>query len=536
MLVPLRRAQVIHGVNVRMVPFAELPGEVRPGTRLVACSHVSWVGGEVMDVAALRATGVPILLDAAQALGAIPVDVHELGVDFYAGSGQKWMCGPEGSGALYVRGDRLDELEPPFPGYASVADHDEPFGSALADTAARLDDGFPSALRSTWALASMSVLAGAGWAWVHERAATGAERLAELLRERGHRVAPRGRSTLVAWAAADADGEVARLLAESYHRAQHPVRRVGARLGGRLDLRGGDSTTVRAGLNARQFGAPALHEFGCRSLPGHPVGLTGPQVDRLRIAGHSCRGAQGGGEVVHVGVGRRGPRPMLDHEGVDDPTGAATTEGSRQTGRARLTERRAVRCARARLGTEHEGGPDLGSDRASAERGCHPGPVGDPAGRDQREAGDGTHQPQQAEQSELSTAVHILEGAAVTTGLDALADQGVRARVGGEHRLLRLGDGHPDGDARPPERAHEFRRRAAEGERDDRRLELSHDLELGLQSVIVEARRAERRAIPCGDRLELAGVGVEGDFDLSGTRRPGTGSRQDRRRSVPGRP
>jgi L-cysteine/cystine lyase len=213
-LVPLRRLRERHGVSIRVVPFAELPGEVGAGTRMVVCSHVSWVGGEVMDVAALRATGVPVLLDGAQALGAIPLDVHELGIDFYAGSGQKWMCGPEGSGALYVRPDRLEELEPPYPSYATVADHDDPLGSELAEGTSRLDDGFPTAIRSTWALASMGVLASAGWSWVHERAATGAEQLAELLRGRGHRVAARGRSTLVAWQADDADAEVARLFAE----------------------------------------------------------------------------------------------------------------------------------------------------------------------------------------------------------------------------------------------------------------------------------------------------------------------------------
>jgi L-cysteine/cystine lyase len=57
----------------------------------------------------------------------------------------------------------------------------------------------------------MGVLAGAGWAWVHERAVGGAEQLAELLRARGHVVAPRGRSTLVSWSAEDADAEVTRL-------------------------------------------------------------------------------------------------------------------------------------------------------------------------------------------------------------------------------------------------------------------------------------------------------------------------------------
>ncbi len=210
LLAPLGRARVRSGIKVLVVPFNDLANAVTPATRMVACSHVSWVGGKVVDHMALKATGVPFLLDGAQGIGAVPVDVHELGCDFYAGSGQKWLSGPEGSGALYVKPERLDGLLPPWPGYGSVAPG-KMLEFELAEGTKRLDHGFPSGLRSAWALASMAVLAEAGWDWVHERAAALAASLADQLRDHGLTVAERGRSTLVSWEAADPDADVARL-------------------------------------------------------------------------------------------------------------------------------------------------------------------------------------------------------------------------------------------------------------------------------------------------------------------------------------
>jgi L-cysteine/cystine lyase len=213
LLAPLGRLRR-RGVEVVIAPFARIAEAVTPATRLVACSHVSWVGGQVVDTEALTATGVPFLLDAAQGIGAVPVDVVALGCAFYAGSGQKWLCGPEGSGALFVRRDMLDELLVPWPGYSSVARQTDPLDFEPAADAARLDHGFPPGIRSVWTLASLGVLERAGWDWVHERAATLAASLADQLAERGRALAPRGRSTLVSWEAGDPDAEVARLAAE----------------------------------------------------------------------------------------------------------------------------------------------------------------------------------------------------------------------------------------------------------------------------------------------------------------------------------
>ncbi len=214
LLAPLGRARLRHGITVRVVPFDRLAEEIAPSkTRLIACSHVSWVSGKVMDVPALSRSGVPVLLDAAQAIGAVPVDVHGLGCDFYAASGQKWLCGPEGSGCLFVRRERLDELVIAWPGYGSLADPLNALELSPSEGAKRFDHGFPSGIRSTAALASLQVLEQAGWEWVHERAASLAAWLAQELEAIGLDVWPRGRTTLVAWKVDDPAAEVERLAA-----------------------------------------------------------------------------------------------------------------------------------------------------------------------------------------------------------------------------------------------------------------------------------------------------------------------------------
>jgi L-cysteine/cystine lyase len=98
------------GATVRVARVQELGpdetleaivAEVTPRTRLLAVSHVLWTTGLTLDVHALKErTGLPVLVDGAQSVGAIPVDVGAL--DYYTVSGQKWLCGPDATGALHV--------------------------------------------------------------------------------------------------------------------------------------------------------------------------------------------------------------------------------------------------------------------------------------------------------------------------------------------------------------------------------------------------------------------------------------------------
>ena len=132
---PLYVLRQRQGVGIR---FAELsandsPEEIihkfeaaiTPRTRLMVFSHVAWTTGMRLPLAELVAMGhrqqVLSLVDGAQSTGAIPLDLPASGVDFYAMPAQKWLCGPEGTGALFVRQDRLSLLWPTFAGYSTIA-------------------------------------------------------------------------------------------------------------------------------------------------------------------------------------------------------------------------------------------------------------------------------------------------------------------------------------------------------------------------------------------------------------------------------
>lgn len=213
-LAPLAMARETRGVRVRVVPFEELPGQVTADTRAVVCSHVSWATGRVMDTAALAASDATVVLDGAQGLGAVPVDVRALGCHFYAASGQKWLCGPGGIGYLYASPELVPGLPAPWAGYHVLEDGERALEPALWPDARRLGTGFPAPHQVEWAHASLDVLGEAGFERVHERGVAAAERLSGLLRERGMTVAPRGASTLVSFEVPDAPAFSERAAAE----------------------------------------------------------------------------------------------------------------------------------------------------------------------------------------------------------------------------------------------------------------------------------------------------------------------------------
>jgi len=114
-------------------------------TKIVSLAHVSNALGTVLPVEEVvelaHARGVPVLVDGAQGAPHVPLDVAELGCDFYAFSGHKAYA-PTGSGALYVREDRYDEM-PPWQGGGDMIRTVSFEGTTFAEPPARYEAGTP---------------------------------------------------------------------------------------------------------------------------------------------------------------------------------------------------------------------------------------------------------------------------------------------------------------------------------------------------------------------------------------------------------
>lgn len=91
-------------------------------TRMLLISHVLWNTGEALPVPQIaevcRSRNVLLLIDGAQSAGALDLDLSTAcGGDFYAITGHKWICGPEGVGSLYIAPQALERIQPTFVGW-----------------------------------------------------------------------------------------------------------------------------------------------------------------------------------------------------------------------------------------------------------------------------------------------------------------------------------------------------------------------------------------------------------------------------------
>lgn len=109
------RVREVAASDGRFVTADDLLAQMSKRTRLVAASYVSYANANRLDLkrlgAACRQRGIPLFVDASQAVGAVAFTVEDLQCDFLTAAGYKWLFSPYGTGFFYVRQERIEQLE-----------------------------------------------------------------------------------------------------------------------------------------------------------------------------------------------------------------------------------------------------------------------------------------------------------------------------------------------------------------------------------------------------------------------------------------
>jgi cysteine desulfurase/selenocysteine lyase len=172
-IVPWQLVCEERGARLRVIPMNQrgelvldgLEALLGPRTRMVAVGHVSNALGTVNPVkeivARAHARGVPVLVDGAQALPHLLVDVRDLGCDFYAASGHK-VFGPTGVGFLYGRLEHLEAM-PPYQGGGDMIRSVSFAGTTFAPPPARFEAGTPNIAGAVGLAAALDYVAALDW-------------------------------------------------------------------------------------------------------------------------------------------------------------------------------------------------------------------------------------------------------------------------------------------------------------------------------------------------------------------------------------
>jgi selenocysteine lyase/cysteine desulfurase len=190
------------GVEFRLVPersdytysLDDIAQVIDAHTRLVAVSWVEYGTGVRNDLAALaelcREKNVFLFVDAIQGLGVLPIDVEALGIDFLAADGHKWLLAPEGCGILYVRRERIAELNENMCGWCGLQNPQEydNYDQQYRGDARRFEEGSHNLMAIHALGSSIRLLLDTGISLIEERVRALTSYLMEKLSEKGYTI------------------------------------------------------------------------------------------------------------------------------------------------------------------------------------------------------------------------------------------------------------------------------------------------------------------------------------------------------------